>query len=47
MDKCRFHARKLTSICNWCGAKICEDCISDAKNKRYCRNCVDKLKIKY
>ncbi len=41
--KCSAHGEPLGSLCNWCGAKICDGCIDDADGKKYCADCSAKV----
>jgi len=41
--KCGTHREEYSHQCNWCGTKICQGCIDEAKGKKYCADCNTKV----
>ena len=42
--RCLIHRKDTEVNCNWCGLRMCEDCVAGGNNKKvYCNKCVDKL----
>ena len=43
-DRCIKHRKDFIGVCNWCGARMCDMCVSQRNgNKIYCDKCSGQL----
>jgi len=47
MTRCREHRRETEGPCNWCGDKLCSECIAqNSRNLIYCEKCSLKVRVR-
>jgi len=42
-SKCSFHSVITSTMCSWCGNRICGQCIEGSRGRKYCPQCYTKL----
>ena len=46
MERCAAHRREHAGACNWCGSKLCHECISHKQGSLvYCEKCNVRLSV--
>ncbi len=46
MDRCILHKKEPVGPCNWCGTKLCQDCVSRTQGRLvYCNKCSGHLRV--
>ncbi|MFO8015957.1 MAG: hypothetical protein R6U32_02545 [Candidatus Woesearchaeota archaeon] len=42
--RCETHGKELVTSCQWCGKKLCRDCIGKSTGKKaYCKKCSSEI----
>ena len=44
MPKCELHDFPLKTYCSWCSKPLCSVCVSESGGRKYCRECLKKLR---
>ncbi|MFH1210635.1 MAG: hypothetical protein V1645_01845 [archaeon] len=44
--RCRQHPdRDIVTKCGWCEKEICQECIDQAKGKKFCADCANRFRM--